>query len=121
MSEVITLHHQLEEAKMVIKKTERLERLLKNADFREVIVNGFARDDAARYVQESCDPSLDADSRADALAIAQAPGHLKRWINAQLQMANFHRNNIPQIEEAIAELRQSGQDEPQQMDLGLTD
>lgn len=105
MSEVTQLERQMEEGKLVIEKTDRLERLLNNADFREVIINGFARDDAARYVQESMDPALDAEQRADALAMAQAPGHLKRWINAQLQMAAYHKKNVKPLEEAIAEAR----------------
>lgn len=108
MSEVITLEEQLEEAKDAVAKNARLLRLLDNLDFREVIINRFSTQEAARYVQESCDPALTDAMRADALAIAQAPGHLKRWINIQLVMANQYQNQIPQLEEAIAEAREEG-------------
>lgn len=105
MSEVDQLEYQKQEATLVLERTARLERLLNNPDFREVIIGHFSRDDAARSVQESADPSLTAEQRADALAMAQAPGHLKRWINAQLQMANYHRNNKVALDEAINEAR----------------
>jgi len=72
MSEVAQLENQLEFNKHLLEQKTRAERLARNMDFRKIILEGFCRDDAARYVQESADPSLSAENRADALNMAQA-------------------------------------------------
>ena len=48
---------------------EDVRKLLGNPLFRKVILEDFCIQSAARYVQESCDPLLTAEQRADALAL----------------------------------------------------
>ena len=61
--------------------------------------------ECARYAQVSGDPNVDATGRADALAIAQAAGHLKRYLSVVVQMGNHAENEIVNIEQAIDEAR----------------
>lgn len=107
MSEVTAsmLEHQLAEFKAAKANKELIERLIANPDFRKAIIEGFCKTEAARYVQESCDPALSAEARADALEMAKASGHLKRWLLVQIQMGETADRNIVDCEENLAELR----------------
>lgn len=105
MSEVADLEHQLEQYKALKQRREMAERLARNRDFRVLILEGFCRDDAARFVQESADPLLNDEQRADCLGMAQASGHLKRYLSMQIQMGINAERCIPDLEAAIAEDR----------------
>ena len=105
MSEVEELEYQLEQTKGLKHRREQAERLSINPDFRSLIINGFCRDDAARFVQSSADPFLDKEQRADALNMAQASGHLKRFLQMQIQMGSTAERNMAEIEEALADAR----------------
>lgn len=95
---------------ILIERRKRSERLAANPDFRKLILDGFCRDDAARYVQASGDPALDPQARADALNMAQASGHLKRFLAVTYQMGAHAERTMPDLDEALAEARsQEGQ------------
>ena len=99
------LENQLAANKKLVETRTAAQRLYANADFQNLIVKGFMLNDAARYAQSSGDPALPAAERADALAMAQASGHLKRFLSVQIQMANVAERDIPNIEQAIDEAR----------------
>ena len=108
MSEVYSmtpLEKQLEDSKDLIGRREMVARLRQNPDFRKRILEGFCRDEAARYVQESGDPALDASARADAMAMAQASGHLLRFLHVTHMMGAHAERTRSELEEAIAEER----------------
>lgn len=91
---VTSLHQQLEAAKVLADRGQSLRRLLSNRDFRKIILEGFLRDDAARLVQESVDMSLTEFDRANALALAQASGHLKQFLLVVEQRAEKAEGDI---------------------------
>lgn len=107
MSEVNVeqLERQLVDTKAQVEMGNAVARLLKNPDYRKVIEDGFMLHECARYVQQSANPAINEQGRADALAIAQASGHLKRYLSVTLQIANQCENSIPDIESAIEEAR----------------
>jgi hypothetical protein len=80
-------------------------KLSNNPEFRALILDGFCKDECARYTHLSADPNLAQESRADALAVAQAAGHLKRWINAIVAMGNNAERHLPEQHAELAELR----------------
>ena len=84
---------------------EDVRKLMGNALFRKIIMEDFCIQSAARYVQESCDPLLTAEQRADALALAQAGGHLKRWLDITLRMADTSERSILDVDEELEKLR----------------
>ena len=92
---------------------DKIAKLVKTPLFREVIVDTFSTQECARYAQESADPMLTAEQRADALAMAQAAGHLRRWLAIQLQMSELAARDIPEIEEEITRVRQDDGDDGQ--------
>ena len=115
MSEVQVTIEQLElqlaSSKEAVELRDAAQRLWKNKDFKKVVLDTFMLTEAARYVQASADPALDVGSRADALAIAQASGHLKRFLSVVIQMGNHAENQIVPIEVALDEERAKGEDE----------
>lgn len=109
MSEVMTQIHQLEkfikDQKTLAEMADAAVRLNENADFRKLIVNGFCLTEAARYAQESGDPMLSKDQRQDALNMAQASGHLKRFMSVTIQMGNDADRAIASAEAQLIEAR----------------
>ena len=105
MSDVNELEFDLKNYEVQKLRLEQAERLSRNSDFRLLIIDGFCRDEAARFVQGSADPMLSAEERADSLNMAQASGHLKRWLQFQIRMGQTAEKNIAEIEQELVELR----------------
>lgn len=103
--------HQLVELKEAVKQAEELRKLTDSPLFRKVILQRFCVEECARYAQLSADPSLSPEQRADALGIAQAAGHLRRWISVMERMAKTAVDTIPQVEESLEIIRQTPEDE----------
>jgi hypothetical protein len=101
MSEVHQLEQQLKDAKHLIERRDMALRLAENRDFRTLILDGFCKEEAARWVQLSTDPALNAEQRADSLQMAQASGPLRRYLSVQVTMANVAERELPELEEAI--------------------
>jgi hypothetical protein len=80
-------------------------KLEKNREFRKLILENFCVTECARYAQASADPMLKAEQRADSLALAQAAGHLRRYLSVIVQMGNRASADIREAQEAIAEAR----------------
>lgn len=109
MSEVTAKLQELEAFKASCKKTaefgDAIIRLQNNPDFKKVINEGFMLYEAARYAQESGDPALTPTQRQDALNMAQASGHLKRFLSISVVMANEADNSLRGAEAEIENLR----------------
>ena len=105
MSDIQALERDIENAKAVVAQRDMALKLSENREFRKLIIEGFLRDEAARYVHISTDPSLSAQDRADALASAQAAGHLKRWLNAIIRMGDAAASGLVEAEQALDEMR----------------
>lgn len=108
VSSIADLEQELEQYQYRKARKLMAERLANNSDFRKIVLEGFCRDDCARYVSESGDPLLGAEERKDALNIAQAAGHFKRYMRLQIQMGETADRNIRDLEEAISEVRAEG-------------
>jgi hypothetical protein len=105
MSEVFALEKQLAGFKKAVELKAIAERLAQNPDFKKLIMEEFMVNEAARYVHTSADPAMNAEQRADALAIAQAGGHLKRYLSVIMQMGFSAENQMVSLEEAIEQAR----------------
>lgn len=103
MSQVKALEQQLTDAKAISEEGQRAQRLARNPDFRKLIIEGFMRDDAARFVQLSEDPALGENERQDALRMAQASGHLKRFLSMTIRMGQTAEGQISDIDDALVE------------------
>ena len=105
------LEKQLEGQKELIEHQKMALRLASNCDFKKLILDEFCVKECARYAQMSSDPQLSAEERADSLALAQAAGHLRRWLSVKNRMGNSAQSSIHAIE---AELDQARIEEDQQ-------
>lgn len=105
MSEAAALEYQLEQAKRMVERRNKVQKLTKNREFKDVILDYYMVEECARYVHTSADPALKPENRADALGMAQAAGHLKRFLNVVEQMGNHAESQIPALEQAIDEVR----------------
>ena len=103
MSEVLALQKQRDDAKLLIEHAEIAVRLSNNPDFKKLILNEFCVNECARYAQSSADPALNESQRADCLAIAQAAGHLRRFLSVKIQMGNQADRQMADLDQAILE------------------
>lgn len=106
MSEVSGLERQLDNSKALVRERDMAIKLYSNPEFKELIVDGFCLKECARFAQESADPVLNAEQRADALGMAQASGHLRRFLSTVVLMGNTAENQMPDLEAAVDEARQ---------------
>lgn len=105
MSSVTAMEQQREKLVKVQDNRDMALKLSKNREFRKLILEEFCVNEAARYVQNSANPTLDAASREDCLNIAQSTGHLKRWLSVQMQMGAQADKDISDIDAALEEAR----------------
>ena len=109
MSEVTlqiqALEKHIQEQKHLAEMADIAVRLNDNPDFRKLILDGFCLNEAARYAQESGDPMLTKDQRQDALNMAQASGHLKRFLSVTILMGNAADTSIVDAQRQIEALR----------------
>lgn len=106
MSEVFALEKQLEDSKEAIARRELALKLYKNPEFKKLVLDEFCTTECARYAQLSADPSLGDRERADALAMAQAAGHLRRFLSVVVTMGNQAERLLPDLESEIEAARQ---------------
>lgn len=106
MSEVFALERQLTEAQDIVKLRDIALKLYSNAEFKSLILDRFCVQECARYAQSSADPALTSEQRADALNMAQAAGHLRRFLSITVQMGNHAERQVPDLHDAIEEARQ---------------
>lgn len=103
-NDIAKLEEHITKLKEANQYAEEVQKLMKTPLFIKVILEDFCVKSAARYIQESGDPLLPDNQRADALAIAQAGGHLKRWLDITLRMAETNLGSIQQCEDQIQQI-----------------
>lgn len=105
MTEIEQLEAQKVDNDVRAKRGEMAMRLANNRDFKKLILEDFCVEECSRCAQLSGEPSMSAEDRADALAIAQAAGHLRRWLHAVTTMGRVAGNQNAEIDEVLDELR----------------
>ena len=107
MSEVTVaqLEDERKKQEAAVERAKVAERLANNPDFRSLILNYFCVEECARYARESANPLLEKEDRRDALAMAQAAGHFKRFMQLQMQLGERGEAMIRDIDEALEEAR----------------
>lgn len=105
MSMVTELEEQIDSVKTFRKQADRVLRLSKNRDFRELVLDGFCRDEMARLAHVSGDPGISFDDQKKASDMSRAGGHLKRFLNTILQHADAAERDLPAMEEQLNMVR----------------
>lgn len=98
----------LEKQHKVNEKAMRLgdavKRLMNNRDFKTLILDEFCTQECARYVHASANPALNEASQRDALNMAQAAGHFRRFLEVTMQKANAAEDANSSIESILARI-----------------
>lgn len=105
MSIVSQLEKQLVELQDRVARRDLALKLEKNREFKKLILEDFCVVECSRYAKESGDPALTTAQRADAMALAQAAGHLQRYLHMVVTMGNVAEHEVKQVQEAIEEAR----------------
>lgn len=108
MSRVFALQqieNQITQIENLVESRNRIQRLTQNSDFKELINKRYLVEEAAAFAASAGDPALTKDQREEALTMALAPGHLKRWLSVQITMANTAEDQLPQLKHARDVLR----------------
>lgn len=112
------LEQQVKDNRKLVQLKDMVQRLSGNRDFKALIHDEYLEKEAARLVQLSADPRLDATQRADALAMAQATGHFKRFLSVTVQIGFAAEKDITDCEEQMVEIEQ---EEAEAAGLGAID
>lgn len=84
---------------------ERLERLCKNQDFRDLVLQFWMVDETARYAQLSQDPNMSPEIQKDCVQMAAASGHFKRWVEVIRQQCVVAKNSVAEMDAELDRLR----------------
>lgn len=105
MNDLKELEFQRETAEFFIKRKEMIQRLQDNPDFQKVITEEFCEKECAGYAKASGDPSLSKEDRESALQMAQAAGHLQRFLNVCIRMGMTAEGQLTELDTMIEEVR----------------
>jgi hypothetical protein len=106
-SQLQELEQALETAKKNVALRDALLKLQGNKDFKKLVTETYLVNAAADFARQSGDPAMGERQRADALAMAQAPGHFKRFMHLVFAQGQQSEADIPELERSI-EFVQSG-------------
>lgn len=82
---------------------EKLQRLQNNPDFRDIILNGFCRDDCALYMTRATNLNLFKEDRESALEYAKAGGCLTNYLKFIENKALIAKQNLPEVIKVLDE------------------
>jgi len=99
------LEQQREAAKELVEFRDMAQRLASNSDFRRLIHDEYMVKDAARLAGMAGDPILDPQQRTDAMQMAMAAGHLRRFLSTTIQRGNKGEDDILAINQDLDEVR----------------
>ncbi|QDH83960.1 hypothetical protein Axy22_061 [Achromobacter phage vB_AxyP_19-32_Axy22] len=110
--QIAGLEHQIAQSKKARELNENLRKLMGNALFRKVIIDGFCGEAARSYLAESIDPTCTPDQRANALGMAQASAYLRAWLAVTEQLTGTASASIPELEAELERARQPEEEDP---------
>lgn len=108
MSEVTKLQNEIEQDKQVIAYKKKVVELMNNPLFKEIIVDNFMTYECANYARMSSDVHLPEDSRLNALHMAQAAGHIERYLQNFITLGASAEYTLTRKEAALLELINEG-------------
>lgn len=99
----VELREQKDKYKELISYRDMAIRLQQNPDFKNLILKYWCVDECARYAQASGDINLPEENRKQALEMAQASGHFKRFLDVVIRMGNHAESQMESLDAAINE------------------
>ncbi len=97
----------IEQAKSLIEKGEKLERLNHDKDFRELFLEGYFRDESARLVGLLMDPETDDKNREDINRDLIGISAFRQYVINIRKIAKMMHAQVVRSEKAIESLRKA--------------
>lgn len=101
----------IEVAEEAIKQGKQAEALANNKDFKELILDGYFVDEAARLVHYVSHPTTSEEDRKQALRDIDGIGALKRHLNKLVTFGRTAKEAIEADKNTLEELRKADFDE----------
>ena len=99
------LSNEIDNGKEAVNFHNKLERLLKNQDFIDVIYNGYCTDGALRLVTLLKADSTTEATRANVISKLDAISLFQEYLRVQLVMGNSARRTVQESQATLDELR----------------
>ena len=107
-SDIEQLEHSIQISKKSVDLGNALERLLRNRDFKAVIMEGYMKDEAIRLVHLKADPAMQTPaSQHSIVSQIDAIGAVTSYLNEVRRQADQSKKVIHDAEEVLEELRNS--------------
>ena len=110
MSQIQEVELSIEHAKAVIRKRDIALKLADNSDFKELVLQGYLVDEAARLAHLSADLTLTAEQRSEVLQMVQAIGFFKAYMSKHVSFGNQAERDLRDAEQTLQELHAEGED-----------
>lgn len=109
MNDLQMIELSIQEAEKNVEKAKRLQKLLSNRDFKEVILDGYFEKEAARLASALGDPTL-AAHRSEIISSIDGIGRLQAYFRTVEQIGKMSTQAITEGREALDEIRANGGD-----------
>lgn len=96
----------LDQAKELVAKKDRVNKLIRGKDFQQIVDKGFFIDEAARLAHLLSDPSISEDIRNSVQRDINGIGSFKRYLTTIISMGNTAENAVKVHNNDLEVLRQ---------------
>lgn len=104
-----TVELSIKAAKKTVATAKSVERLRKNRDFKQVVLDGFFQDEAVRLVTLKADPNLQsAENQESIIKQMDAIGAFQQYLNTCLALGNMAEKALEEDEATREEILAEG-------------
>jgi hypothetical protein len=96
----------IEDAKAIVSRGEKALKLADDPIFKELILEGYFKDETLRLAGMSSDPNISEELRKCVVRDLHGTAALKRYLQTMVQMSLIASNSIADYEETLEELRE---------------
>jgi hypothetical protein len=110
MSQIEEVEVGIVQARAMVSKAEALAALFKNKDFKEVIAEGYLKEEAVRLVLLKADPAtLNEEMQASIADGIVAIGHFNQYLKTVKAIGSMAAKSLSEYEDLHAELLNEGE------------
>ena len=111
MSDLTELQEELKVCEESVQTMEAATRLLNNADFKKVILEGFIKDEMHRHMTLAICDKISAEERDLNNNLAKSAAALSNYLETIMQMGRIAQEDVTAINDQIESLQARGEEE----------
>lgn len=104
MSELTELQEELKVQESIVATKDAVERLLNNADFKKIILEGYIKDEMHRHMTLAICDKLSVEDRELNNSLAKSAAALSNYLETLVQMGRIAEEDVAQLGEQIEEV-----------------